>query len=93
MLDLQQVNSMHRCVDQIKTILQSVCKSQEHLKTQLTQKVEVQLQLNQISSDVADMAHSIYNVNESQDSIKMFWRTYMTLLIAQINLKDKIVIC
>ena len=69
--DIQhQVESMHRCVDQRKIILQSISNSQEDVKSLLTQKADTQLKINRISRDVAEIIHSVNSVSESQDSIK-----------------------
>ena len=67
---LLQVRRMHRCVDQMKTMMQSISNSQDNLKDFLNQRAEVLLKVNQISRSVKDIAHTVNDVSESQDSIK-----------------------
>ena len=67
---LLEMGRMHRCVDQIKKMLQSFGESQENLKDFMIQKATTKLQVNQISRDVGEITHSIDTVSESQDSIK-----------------------
>ena len=50
---------MHRCVDQMKKMLQSIGESQDNLKDFMTQRAEVKLQVNQISRDVKEITHSM----------------------------------
>ena len=61
---------MHRCVDQMQKMLQSIGESQNNLKDFITQRAEVMLKVNQISRGVEDVTHSVNAVRESQDSIK-----------------------
>ena len=67
---LLEVGRMHRCVDQMKNMLQSISKSQDNLKDFMNQRAEVMLKVNQISRNVKDIIHSVNDVSESQDSIK-----------------------
>ena len=67
---LLEMGRIHRCVDQIKKMLQSIGESQENLKDFMIQKATIKLQVNQISRDVGKITHSIDTVSESQDSIK-----------------------
>ena len=66
---LLEVGRMHRCVDQMKKMLQSISESQDNLKDSMNQRAEVMLKVNQIRS-VKDITHSVNDVSESQDSIK-----------------------
>ena len=61
---------MHRCVDQMKTMLQSLSNSQDNLKDFLNQRAEVLLKVDQINRSVKDITHSVNDVSESQDRIK-----------------------
>ena len=67
---LLEISRMHRCVDQMKKMLQSIGESQENLKDFMIQKATIKLQVNQISRDVREITHSVNTVSESQDSIK-----------------------
>ena len=67
---LLELGRMHRCIDQIKKMLQSIGESQENLKDFMIQKATIKLQVNQISRDVGEITHSVNTVSESQDSIK-----------------------
>ena len=67
---LLEVGRMHRCVDQMKKMLQSIGESQDNLKDFMTHRAEVLLKVNQISRSVEDVTHSVNAVSESQDSIK-----------------------
>ena len=67
---LLEVGRIHRCVDQMKKMLQSIGESQDNLKDFMTQRAEVKLQVNQISRNVEEITHSVNAVSESQDSIK-----------------------
>ena len=67
---LLEIGRMHRCVDQIKNMLQSIGETQDNLKDFMIQKVTIKLQVNQISRDVEEITHSVNTVSESQDSIK-----------------------
>ena len=71
---LLEVGRMHRCVDQMKNMLQSISKSQDNLKDFMNQRAEVLLEVNQISRSVKDNTHLVNDVNESQDSIKNILR-------------------
>ena len=67
---LLEVGRMHRCVDQMKKMLQSIGESQDILKDPITQRAEVVLKVNQISRSMKDITHSVNAVTEAQDSIK-----------------------
>ena len=67
---LLEMGRIHRCVDQIKKMLQSIGESQENLKDFMIQKATVKLQVNQISRDVEKITQTIDTVSESQDSMK-----------------------
>ena len=67
---LLEVGRMHRCVDQMKKMLQSIGGSQDNLKDFMIQKATIKLQVNQISRDVEEITHSVNTVSESQGSIK-----------------------
>ena len=67
---LLEVGRMHRCVDQMKKMLQSISESQDNLKDFMTKRAHVMLKVNQISRSVKDITHSVNAVSESQDSIK-----------------------
>ena len=62
---LLQVGRMHRCVDQMKTMLQSLSNSQENVKDFLNQRAEVLLKVNQINRSVKDITHTVNDVSES----------------------------
>ena len=61
---------MHRCVDQMKKILQSISESQDNFKDFMIQKATIKLQVNHISRNVEEIIHTVNTVSESQDSIK-----------------------
>ena len=82
---LLKVGRMHRCVDQMKKILQSIGESQENLKDFMTQKAEVKLQLNQINRNVEEITHSVNAVSESQDSIKSILKDLYDIIIDMNN--------
>ena len=87
--DIQhQVESMHKCVNQMKIILQSISNSQEDVKNLLTRKTETQLKINRISRDVAEIIHSVNSVSESQDSIKNI-RKDLYDIINEMNRPDR----
>ena len=67
---LLEVGIMHRCVDQMKKMLQSIGESPDNSKDFMTQRAEVMLKVNQISRGVKDITYSVDAVSESQDSIK-----------------------
>ena len=67
---LLEMGRIHRCVDQMKKMLQSIGKSQENLKDFMIQKATIKLQVNQISRDVQGLTQSIDTVSESQVSMK-----------------------
>ena len=67
---LLEMGRIHRCVDQMKKMLQSIGESQENLKDFMIQKATIKLQVNQISRDVQGITQSIDTVSESQDSMK-----------------------
>ena len=54
---LLEVGRMHRCVDQMKKMLQSIGEYQDNLKDFITQRAEVKLQVNQISRNVEEITH------------------------------------
>ena len=65
-LNLQyQVESMHRCVDEMKILLKTISTSQEDIKKLMTQRDEVLLKLIQTNRMVKDVNHSIETVSES----------------------------
>ena len=49
---LIEMGRIHRCVDQVKKMLQSISESHENLKDFMIQKATIKLQVNQISRDV-----------------------------------------
>ena len=67
---LLEIGRMHRCVDQMKKMLQPIGESQENLKDFMIQKATIKLQVNQISRDVGEITHSANTVSESHNSIK-----------------------
>ena len=67
---LLEMGRIHRCVDQIKKMLQSIGESQENLKDFMIQIATIKLQVNQISRDVGKITQTIDAVSESQDSMK-----------------------
>ena len=67
---LLEMGRIHRCVDQMKKMLQSIGESQENLKDFMIQKATIKLQVNQISRDVQGITQSINTLSESQDSMK-----------------------
>ena len=69
---LLQVARMHRCVNHMKSMMQSISNSQDNLKDFLNQRAEVLLKVSQISRSVKDITHTVNDVSESQDSIKNF---------------------
>ena len=72
----------------MKTMIQSISKSQEHVKELLTQRVELLLKVNQINSDVKDVNHKVSGVSESQDSIKNILKDLYDI-INGVNRYDK----
>ena len=66
---LLEVSRLHRSVDQMKKMLQSIGESQDNLRDFMTQKAEVKLQVNQINRNVEEITHTVNAVSESQDSI------------------------
>ena len=85
---LLEVGRMHRCVDQMKKMLQSIGESQDNLKDFMTQRAEVMLNVNQISRSVEDVTHSGNAVSESQDSIKSILKD-MYDIINDMNRPDR----
>ena len=79
---------MHRCVDQMKKMLQSIGESQDNLKYFITQRAEVKLQVNQISRNVEETTHSVNAVSESQDSIKSILKDLYDI-INEMNRADR----
>ena len=73
-----EMERIHRCVDQVKKMLQSISESQENLKDFMIQKATIKLQVNQISRDVQGITQSINTVSESQDSMKNILKDFMT---------------
>ena len=71
---LLKVGRMHRCVDQMKTMVQSISTSQEivkgNLKEILAQRAEELLKVNQINRSVKDITLTVNDVSKSQDSTK-----------------------
>ena len=67
---LLKMGRMHRRVDQVKKMLQSISESQENLKDFMIQEATIKLQVNQISRDVQGITQSIDTVSESQDNMK-----------------------
>ena len=67
---LLEMGRIHRCVDQVKKMSQSIGESQENLKDFMIQKATIKLQVNQISRDVQGITQSIDTVSESQDNMK-----------------------
>ena len=71
---LLQVGRIHRCVDQMKTMVQSMCTSQGlvkgTLKVILAERAEELLKVNQINRSVKYITHTVNEVSESQDSTK-----------------------
>ena len=67
---LLEMGRIHRCVDQVKKMLQSISESQENWKDFMLQKATIKLQVNQFSRDVQGITQSIDTVSESQDSMK-----------------------
>ena len=65
-----EIGRMHRCIDQVKKMLQFISESQEHLRDFMIQKVAIKLQVSQISRDVQGITQSINIVSESQDNMK-----------------------
>ena len=55
----QEIGRIHRCVDQMKKMLQSISESQESLRDFMIQKATIKLQVNQISRDVQGITQSI----------------------------------
>ena len=60
---LLQVVRMHRCVDQMKSMISN---SQDNLKDFLNQRAEVLFKVNQINRSVKDITHTVNDVSESQ---------------------------
>ena len=54
---LLEVGRIHRCVDQMNKMLQSISESQDNLKDFMIQRAEVMLKVNQISTCVKDVTH------------------------------------
>ena len=83
-----EVGRMHRCMDQMKKMLQSISESQDNLKDSMNQRAEVMLKVNQISRSVKDITHSVNDVSESQDSIKNILKDLYDI-INDINRHDR----
>ena len=62
---LLEIGRIHRCVDQMMKMLQSIGESQDSLKDFMIQKATIKLQVNQISRNVEEMTHLINAVSES----------------------------
>ena len=77
---LLEMGRMHRCVDQIRKMLQSIGESQENLKDFMIQKATIKLQVNQISRDVGKITQLIDAVSESQDSIKSIIKDFYDII-------------
>ena len=65
-----EMGRIHRCVDQLKKMLQSISESQENLKDFMIQKATIKLQVNQITRDIQRITQSLDTVSESQDNMK-----------------------
>ena len=66
----QEIGRIHRCVDQMKKMLQTISEYHESLRDFMIQKATIKLQVNQISRDVQGITQSINAVSESQDNMK-----------------------
>ena len=82
---LLEMGRMHRCVDQVKKMLQSISESHEKLKDFMIQKATIKLQVNQISRDVQGITQSIDTVSESQDSMKNILKDLYDIINAMNN--------
>ena len=81
----QEIGRIHRCVDQMKKMLQSISESQESLRDFMIQKVTIKLQVNQISRDVQGITQSINAVSESQDNMKNIIKDLYDIINAMNN--------
>ena len=81
----QEMGRIHRCVDQVKKMLQSISESQESLKDFMIQKATIKLQVNQISRDVQGITQSIDTVSESQDNMKNILKDLYDIINAMNN--------
>ena len=81
----QEMGRIHRCVDQVKKMLQSISESQESLKDFMIQKATIKLQVNQISRDVQGITQSINAVSESQDNMKNILKDLYDIINAMNN--------
>ena len=80
-----EMGRIHRCVDQVKKMLQSISESQENLKDFMIQKATIKLQVNQISRDVQGITQSIDTVSESQDNMKNILKDLYDIINAMNN--------
>ena len=67
---LLEVGRMHRCVVQMKKMLQSIGEFRDNLNDFMIQEAAIKLQVNQLSRNVEEIIHTVNTVSESQDSIK-----------------------
>ena len=81
----QEIGRIHRCVDQMKKMLQSISESQESLRDFMIQKATIKLQVNQISRDVQGITQSINAVSESQDNMKNIIKDQYDIINAMNN--------
>ena len=81
----QEMGRIHRYVDQVKKMLQSISESQESLRDFMIQKATIKLQVNQISRDVQGITQSIDAVNESQDNMKNILKDLYDIINAMNN--------
>ena len=81
----QEIGRIHRCVDQMKKMLQSISESQENLKDFMIQKATIKLQVNQISRDVQGVTQSINAVSEFQDNMKNIIKDLYDIINAMNN--------
>ena len=84
----QQVERMHRCVDEMKIKLKTISTSVEDMKKLMTQKDELLLTITQTKRMVKDVSQSIETVSESQDSIKNIMKDLYDI-IKSMNKYDK----
>ena len=81
----QEIERIHRCVDQMKKMLQSISESQESLRDFMIQKAKIKLQVNQISRDVQGITQSINAVSESKDNMKNIIKDLYDIINAMNN--------
>ena len=67
---LHQVHSMHRCVDEVKRIVQTIITSQENVREILIQRAEVLFKVNNVQRSMGDVSKTVKKVSGTQEGMK-----------------------